>query len=102
MLFAEKCSKYFSEKHSLLKQVFYLHKKRDAHYDYDGREMAAISYLDHYFLIEYLSEITKDVTYINFKFDSLNLTFIWDLPEYEDILDKALEIIISKAPIFSN
>jgi energy-coupling factor transporter ATP-binding protein EcfA2 len=100
--FCEKCSKYFSEKHSLLKQVFYLHKKRDAHYDYDGREMAAISDLDHYFLIEYLSEITNDVTYINFKFDSLNLTFIWDLPEYEDILDKALEIIISKAPIFSN
>jgi hypothetical protein len=98
----EKCSKYFSEKISLLKDVFYLHKKRNAHYDYDGKEMAAVSALDHFFLIEYISEITKDLTYIEFRFDKLNISFVWDLPEYEEILDKALEIIIAKAPIFSN
>jgi hypothetical protein len=98
----EKCVNYFQNKIELLKQIFYLHKKRDAHYDSKGKEMAAISSLDHYFLVEYLQEITKEMDYIKFRFDNLNNTFIWDLPEYEEILDKALEMIIEKAPIFSN
>lgn len=98
----EKCVTHFGKKISLLKQVFYLNKKQDPHYDHDGKEMAAISSLEHFFLVEYLTEVTKDVSFIQFKFDSLNLSFVWELPEYEDILDKALEIIIAKAPIFSN
>jgi energy-coupling factor transporter ATP-binding protein EcfA2 len=98
----EKCISYFSDQLDLLKRVFYLHKNRDSHYDYDGKEMEAISSLDHNFLIDYLIETTKDVSFIEFKFDSLNLTFIWNFPEYEAILDNALEIIIAKAPIYSN
>jgi len=99
----EKCSLYFKEKLDLLKQVFYLQKKKGVHYyNYEGKEMAAISTIDHYFLIEYLEEATKDMTYIDFKFDRLNLSYVWDFPEHEEILNKALEIIIAKAPIFSN
>jgi len=95
-------SKYFANKVDLLKRIFYNHKKRGNHSDYNGKEMAAVSSLDNLFLIEYLKEVTKDVTFLHFNFDNLNLTFVWDLPDYEIIIDEALEIIISKAPIFSN
>lgn len=98
----EKCGSYFIEKVGLLKQIFYIQQKRDAHFDYNGKEMASISSLDHYFLVEYLNETTKDIDFIEFRFDKLNLSFLWDLPEYIDILDKALDVIIAKAPIFSN
>ena len=98
----ESSSAYFTDKPDLLKQIFYLHKKIGNHYDHSGKEIAAVSSLDNHFLVEYLQEVTKDTSFIHFKFDSLNLTFIWDLPTYEDILDKAMEIIIAKAPIFSN
>jgi len=98
----ESSSVFFTDKPELLKQMFYLNKKRGNHYDHSGKEIAAVSSLDNYFLIEYLQEVTKDVSYIDFKFDSLNLNFIWDLPLYESILDRALEIIIVKAPIFSD
>ena len=98
----ESCCAYFKNNPILLKQIFYLSKKRDKHYDHIGNEIAAVASLDNNFLIEYLLEVTKDVSYIDFKFDSLNLTFVWSLPTYEEILDKALEIIIAKAPISSN
>jgi hypothetical protein len=98
----ENSSTYFTDTPNLLKQIFYLHKKKDQHYDHNGKEIAAVSTLDNNFLIEYLQEVTKDGSVISFKFDSLNLTFIWDLPTYKDILDRSLEIIIAKAPIFSN
>ncbi len=93
---------YFADQPDLLKKIFYLAKKRNTHYDYNGSEIAAVSSLDPYFLVEYLKETTKDVTFLHSSFDSLNLTFIWNLPVYEELLDKALEIIISKAPIWSN
>ena len=98
----ESSSVYFKDKPDLLKQIFYLQKKRNRDYDHNGREIAAVSSLDNYFLVEYLEELTKNVSYISFDFDSLNLTFIWSLPFYENILDKALDIIIAKAPIFAN
>lgn len=98
----EKCSQYFSKKIDLLKQIFYNSKKRGNHHDYNGKEMAAVSSLDNFFLVEYLQEVTQDVSFLHFKFDNLNLSFVWDLPECEKIIDEALEIIISRAPIFSN
>lgn len=93
---------FFANKSELLKKVFYLQKKRDNHYDHNGNEIAAISTLDSHFLIEYLLQVTKDVSFISSRFDNLNLTSIWSLPNYEDILDEAFEIIVAKAPIFSN
>lgn len=98
----EKCSRYFTNRVDLLKRIFYLKKKKGGSFDYNGKEMQSVSSLDHFFLIEYLTEISKDMSAISFKFDRLNLLFIWNLPEYEEILDKALAIIISNAPVMSN
>lgn len=98
----ETSSSYFSNKVELLKRIYRNQKKLSAQYDYGGKEMAAVSTLDNKFLVEYLEEVTKDVSFIPFKFENLNLSFVWDLNDYEIILDEALEIVISKAPIFSN
>lgn len=98
----EMSSKFFVKKVDLLKQIFYNNKKRGNHFDYNGKEMAAVSSLDNFFLIEYLNELAKDVSFLYFKLDNLNLTFVWDLHSYEKIIDGALEIIISKAPIWSS
>ena len=64
--------------------------------------MKAVSFLSPFFLIEYLEEKTKDVEFLHLRFDNLNLDFIWDIPEYEDVLDKAMDVIIPKAPLFSD
>lgn len=93
---------YFTDNPGSLKEIFYLGKKESNLYNHDGKEMAAISSLDPYFLVEYLERSTKEQDYLRSSFDSLNLTFVWDQPNYEDLLDKALEVIIKKAPIWSN
>lgn len=93
---------YFSKKTDLLKQIYFHQKRKNGHFDHDGKEMQAISSLDNLFLIEYLNEVTKDLPFLHFKFDNLQLSFVWDLPNYEAIIDNALELIITKAPIFSN
>lgn len=98
----KKCICHFADNIDLLKQIYYLQRKQDGYYDHNGDEMEAISSVDHNFLIEYLLETTKDISFLEFKFDKLNLSFVWHLPEYVDILDKALEIIIIKAPIYSS
>ena len=100
------CSKYldlFSEKLEMLKQVFFWCKKKDSSlYDLNGKELAAISQLDHFFLIEFLEKTVEDQSFIDFNFENLDLTYVINLLNYDTILDLALGLIISKAPIFSN
>lgn len=98
----EKCFSFFTDKVALLKRLYFHQKQVHHSYDYNGKEMEAISNLDHLFLLEYLRESTKDTNFISSRFDNLHLSFVWDLPEYEQILDGAFEIIMPKAPIWSN
>lgn len=98
----EKNHTFFKDKISLLKQVYFYQKSYDRNFDYNGKEMEAISMLDPMFLIEYLAESTKDTNFISGRFDNLQLGFIWSLPDYEKILDDAIEIILPKAPLWSN
>jgi hypothetical protein len=98
----EKNHQFFQAKVSLLKQVYFYQKNNDRNFDYDGKEMEALSTLDSRFLIEYLAESTKDTNLISSRFDNLQLGFIWNLPDYETILDDAIEIILPKAPLWSN
>lgn len=100
----EKCSSYFDKKIDLLKSIYLYNKSNsNRHYDYSGKEIAAISKLDNFFLVEYLEAISKDINYLQNKYlEDLKLRFLWDLPNYKQILDKSIEIIVSKAPLFSN
>lgn len=98
--FCKNSAQYFTNKVDLLKTVYFIQKLK--HNDYNCHELESVSDLDHYFLIEYLTTITKNVKLLKYDFDHLKLNFIWNYPEYDDIIFKAMEIIIEKAPIFSN
>ncbi|MBS1635375.1 MAG: hypothetical protein JST26_05585 [Bacteroidetes bacterium] len=98
----EKSFNLFNDKIPLLKNLYFHQKQIHHSYDYNGKEMETVSKLDHLFLLEYLRESTKDINFISSRFDNLHLSFVWNLPEYEQILDGAFEIIMPKAPIWSN
>ncbi|MES1181292.1 MAG: hypothetical protein ABUL44_00710, partial [Flavobacterium sp.] len=83
-------------------QVYAYEKKTTDNYDYDGTELKAIMSIDKYFLVEYLKNRVVDFQYLNFRFDSFKLDFIWDIPEHKKILIDSLEVIIKKAPLFSD
>ncbi|MFC5683629.1 nSTAND3 domain-containing NTPase [Flavobacterium sp. MAHUQ-51] len=100
--FCRDCASYFSNHLHLVKQAFISLKKGDAHFDYDGKEFEAVLNLDSNFFIEYLEQKVVDMDYLSFRFERFKLDCIWALPSYKEIVDKALDIIITKAPIFSS
>lgn len=100
--FCRDCSPYFTNHIHLLKQAFISLKKNDHHFDYDGKEFEAVTQLDSNFFIEYLEQKAVDMDYLSFRFEHFRLECIWSLPNYKEIVDKALDIIIKKAPVFSN
>ena len=100
--FCRDCANYFSNHIHLLKQAFVSLKKSDPHFDYDGKEFEAVLNLDSNFFIEYLEQKVIDIDYLSFRFEHFKLECIWSLPDYKEIIDKALDIIITKAPVFSS
>lgn len=72
------------------------------HFDYDGEELEAILTLDSNFFIEYLEQRVVDFDFLTFRFEDFKLDYIWSLSNYKEIINKSLNIIISKVPVFSN
>lgn len=100
--FCRDCAPYFTNHKHLLKQAFITLKKSDNHFDYDGKELEAVLNLDSNFFIEYLEQKVVDMDYLSFRFEHFKLECIWSLHNYKEIIDKALDIIIKKSPIFYN
>lgn len=100
--FCGDCASYFTNHMHLLKRAFISLKKSDSHFDYDGKEFEAVLNLDSNFFIEYLEQKVVDMDYLSFRFEHFKLDCIWSLHDYKEIVDKALDIIITKAPIFSS
>ncbi|HUM52058.1 MAG TPA: hypothetical protein PK431_09595 [Chitinophagales bacterium] len=100
--FCIECAPYFSNHLQLFKAVYLAQKEVDQHFDYDGKEFEAVLKIDSNFFIEYLEEKALKSEYPSFKLDSFKLEYIWTLPDYEEIIVKAMEILIIKFPYFSN
>ena len=100
--FCQDCANYFSDNIDLFKKAFISLKKIDAHFDYDGKEFEAVLNLDNNFFIEYLEQKVVDMEYLSFRFEHFKLDCIWSLSNYKEIVNTALDIIITKAPIFSS
>lgn len=100
--FCQSCAEYFTNKIDLLRRAFIYLKQNEQHFDYDGKEFEAVLALDSNFLIHYLEQGDVTFDYLSFKFEDFKLDKIWALPEYERIINKAIDIIISKVPYFSN
>jgi hypothetical protein len=93
----ETCYTYFIDHVHLLKKVYFLNHKRGSYYDHEGKEMAAISLLDSNVLIEYLNMIPVESP-LDFKFDNVSLAFVWQMPDYERLVNEAIEVILEKVP----
>lgn len=98
----EKCLPFFELHLPLLKNIFIYQKNKEHYYDYNGSEFEAVSTYDHYFLIEYLNKISVNASPYKFEFDDIDASFVWGYPEHEEIIDQALEIINSKAPVWNS
>jgi hypothetical protein len=86
----------------LLKQAYIYLKQNDSHFDFDGKEFEAVLKIDNNFLIEYIQQKTVDANYLSFRFEHFKLDSIWSLPNYKEIINQALDIIIKKSPVYSN
>lgn len=100
--FCRECHTYFSDHIYLLKSAYIALKKNDRHFDYDGKELEAVLKLDSFFFIEYLEQKAADTDFLSFRFDNYKLECIWLLPNYSEIIDQCLDIIINKTPVYSN
>lgn len=100
--FCAECAPYFSNHIELFKSAYLAQKDKDQHFDYDGKELEAVLQLDNNFFIELLEIKASKEDYFSFKLDNFKLDYVWSLPNYEDILNRAMDIIIAKSPIFSN
>lgn len=100
--FCQECHLYFSNHIALLKQAFIYLKQNDNHFDHDGKEFEAVLNMDSNFFIEYLQQKTVDSSYLLFRFENFKLDFIWSLPNYKEIANQALDILIKISPVYSN
>jgi Fic family protein len=93
---------HFKDNIELLKKAYYFHCAKHNHFDYDGKEMEAILKLDENFLTEYLRSFTEKADFFSLREEHLTLDYIWKHPHYEKLITDAINVIISKAPVFSN
>ena len=100
--FCTQCAPYFTQQLSLLKAVYLIQKELDSYFDYNGEELEAVLKLDSNFFIEYLEKKEVNEEHLSSKLKSFKLDSIWALPDYERIVEKALDIIIAKSPLFSD
>lgn len=100
--FCTECAPYFSEHLTLFKSAYLAQKETDQHFDYNGKELEAVLKMDSNFFIEILEQKAGRENYLTFKLENFKLDYIWSLPNYEDILNRAMDIIVTKSPIFSN
>lgn len=100
--FFVECASYFSEHITLLKKAYLAQKDTDQHFDHQGKELEAILKVDSNFLIEILEQKATHDDYLTFELENFKFDYIWTLPNYEEIINKALDIIIAHKPLFSN
>lgn len=100
--FFVECSRYFQKQTHLFKKVYLTQKEIDKYFDYDGKALEAILKLDSTFFIECLKQTDFIDDYLVFENESFKLDYIWTLPNFEDLVDESLNIIIDQRPFFSN
>lgn len=100
--FCTECGSYFTNHLELLKAGYVSQKEIDKHFDYDGKQLEAVLKLDSNFFIEHLEQKAIDSHYLTFKLEEFKLDYLWTLPNYEELIIKALEVIIVKRPTYSN
>lgn len=98
----ESSVKYFRDRPDLLEEIFYYQRDRDPRYDHGGREIQAITSIDKHFILKLLDRLSKRELEASYWFSDLDLSFVWQDPEYAEVVDSAIESIMKKFPFTSN
>jgi DNA replication protein DnaC len=100
--FCRQCAPFLKAHLHLLKKAYYYLKEEDSHFDHDGEELNAILAIDRYFFVEYLELKTADPDIFSFTLENFKLAGLWAFPDYDEILNQALKIMVKNVPVFSN
>ncbi|WP_138481346.1 nSTAND3 domain-containing NTPase [Dyadobacter bucti] len=94
--------KYFTDRPDLLQEIFYYQREKDPRYDHGGKEIQAITSIDKRFIINLLDKLPRKELKASYWFSDLDLSFVWEEPDYTDVVDSAIESIMKKFPFTSN
>lgn len=98
----QRAGPYFSGHVDLLKRLFYHQKNNNRNYDHSGREIAAVSAFDNYFVAEFIRQAPRPQNSTKINIENIDLSFVWDYSDHQAIVGQALEVIIEKVPHFIN
>lgn len=95
--FCAECASYFNDHPQLLKRAYWAQYEIDSHFDYDGKELKAILEIDRTFINESLINDVIGLDYSSkIRLKSINTDYIWEYPEYEELIEDLLATILNK------
>ncbi|MCF2496121.1 nSTAND3 domain-containing NTPase [Dyadobacter chenhuakuii] len=95
-------TKYFSDRPDLLQEIFYYQQDHYPHYDHSGNEVRALMSIDNRFIIKLLDRLSRKELQNSYWLSDLDLSFVWSEPDYIQIVDSAIELIMKKYPLSLN
>lgn len=96
--FIKNSKKYFNKKSIPLLQEIYM-KQSDINYDFDGCELKELVEIDNDFILEYIKLKTHELSFGN---NQNSLVFLWEFNNYEEIISKCFNLLLSKEHFFSD
>lgn len=94
--------KYFIDRPDLLQKIFYYQQDKDPRYDHNGSEIQAITSIDNRFILKLLDRLSRKELKAGYWFSDLDLSFVWNQPDYVEIVNSTIESIMKKFPFTSN
>lgn len=95
--FCTECASYFTNLPQLLKNAYWAQYEIDSHFDYDGKELMAILDIDRTFINESLKNDVIGLDYSSkIRLKNVNAYCLWDYPEYDELIEDLLAIILDK------
>ena len=100
--FCAECAPYFNNHPQLLKNAYWAQYEIDSHFDYDGKELKAILDIDRAFINESLKIDVIGLGYSSkIRLENINADYIWEYPEYEELIEDILITILDKEKYIS-
>lgn len=100
--FCAESAPYFNNHPQLLKNAYWAQYEIDSHFDYDGKELKAILDIDRAFINESLKNGVIGLDFSSkIRLKNINADYIWDYPEYEELIEDILITILNKEKYIS-
>lgn len=97
--FFENYSKFIFDDFQLLSKAYIQQEKINSHFDLERNGLKTLVEINQEFLYEYLTQFYTDASWDN-RNRYTHLPFIWDLSNYEETIEKAINLIIEHNSYF--